>query len=175
MYTNKEKASKLNFEQLKKQLMDIYKPTLFALSMATVGYLLFRAVISMLFEGVGAPLIVFGVIALLLFAMLGYIALNMLKIYKGRFYAVEDELVRTDERAARGGLLGYRVQKIFYFMLHGEYLISMSDQKSITEYSKLGDRFYLIFLEGKRRPVKIYNKRVYELQEDLVVKMKTDI
>ena len=175
MYTNKEKASKLNFEQLKKQLMDIYKPTLFALSMVTVGYLLFMAVISMLFEGVGAPLIVFGVIALLLFAMLGYVALNMLKISKGRFYAVEDELVRTEERAARGGLFGYRVQKVFYFMLHGEYLISMADQKSITEYSKLGDRFYLIFLEGKKRPVKIYNKKVYELQDDMIVKMKQDV
>ncbi|MBQ8849437.1 MAG: hypothetical protein IJ011_03775 [Clostridia bacterium] len=171
---DKEKRSVLTRESIKKELVDQNKMLLIFGGLSTLGIWFFVAAFLFLFAGQLAAYITFVPIAFLPLLYLIPKLIDLIKVQSGRFYVVEDELTRTAEEVGYGLMFRYRLKKIFYFMRHGRYVISMSDEKSITEYSKIGDRFYLLFLEGKKKPIKVYNKRVNDVSAELVVSLKQE-
>ena len=175
---DKNTRQALNADQIKKSLMDELKISLFLTCMLEVGAILFSLILMIMFSMSEDP--AFAVAIFLIVAapmvLIVPVVINTVKVGKGRFYVVEDELVRMDEEVGYGSVgFRYRLKKVFHFMHHGRYILSKSDPQSVYEYSKIGDRFYLLFLERRKYPVKIYNKNVYDIKDDLIIKLKQDI
>ena len=80
------------------------------------------------------------------------------------FFVAEDTLLRSERETVRGAR-GYREVKAFYFLRCGRYVITPQD-KSVFEYSKEEDRFYVMLYGKHQKPIAVYNQRVYEYRAE---------
>ena len=128
-----------------------------------------------------ADYFVFGLVVAIVFAfiltvglwggMRDFLALRMLK--KGRFSFVADEVSRKSEGELVWWYMGRRAkiehQKIhrglenfLYFTHHKKYIPS----NAVFAYTRQGDLFYLVVLDGSKSPLAIYHSDMYEYKEN---------
>ena len=97
----------------------------------------------------------------------------MIKLKKGEFSIVEDTVTRKAEGKMLYWYMGrqskwelHRGHKdlvdFLYFKNYGKYITT----RTIFEYTKRGDVFYLVVLNGKKYAVEVYHSDMYEYKEN---------
>lgn len=184
----KDERELLAKEKIKEDLRLDYKKELVATAVcAPIALLCLLGSVWMLFAASGSLdtgvlvflFVVASVVLLisLLFLVLSFYNLISARacIKRERFYVDTEELVRiSKDEIVRPSLsidylmrnLGSRggpyIETAFYFEKHGRFAVT----KTLSDYSRHGDKFYLVVSKGKKEKIlKLYSLRIYRMEE----------
>ena len=97
----------------------------------------------------------------------------MRKLKKGEFSIVEDTVTGKSEGKILYWYMGRQskwdrqdIRNDLVDFLHFEHYEKFIPTRAVFEYTKRGDVFYLVVLNGKKRAIDIYHSDMYELKEN---------